>query len=155
MPEFVDPPAVAMPEFVPPPPAGEPGVMAPPVEAPGVMAPPVAEGAYPRPVYPPGFSPAPAGPPSAAERIIPTKNPKALFAYYSGCFSFVLCAAPLLGPLGIILGILGLQECKKHPELPGKGHAITGIILGSITTLIVLAVAVIAIWAAFNQPKTQ
>jgi hypothetical protein len=118
------------------------------------VAPPPVEAAYPRPIYPPGFAPQTDAAPSIAERIIPTKNPKALMAYYSGCFSFTICPAPLLGPLGIILGILGLQECKRHPGLPGKGHAITGIVLGTITTLIVIVVTALIIWASFNQPKT-
>ncbi|MHB8637017.1 MAG: DUF4190 domain-containing protein [Fimbriimonadaceae bacterium] len=106
------------------------------------------------PIYPPGFAPQGAAPPTLADRVIPVKNPKALIAYYSGCFSFVLCAAPLLGPVGIILGILGLQECKRNPALPGRGHAIAGIVLGGITTLIVIVVAIIAVLAALNQPRS-
>jgi hypothetical protein len=125
--------------------------------APQVEAPPPAAlqpvDAYPRPVYPPGFVPPQDGAPTITDRIIPTKNPKALIAYYSGVFSLVPCFTPLLGPLALILGILGLNECKRHLNLPGKGHAITGIVLGSITTLIMLVLIGIVAWAAMNQPN--
>ena len=87
------------------------------------------------------------------ERMIPTKNPKALIAYYSAVFSIVPCFTPLLGPAAIILGILGLQECKKNPILPGRGHAITGIVLGGIMTFLVFGVILFAVVASMNQPN--
>ena len=114
---------------------------------------PPAVGAYPRPIYPPGFGPAPGDSPSIAERIIPTKNPKALIAYYCGVFALVPCFSPILGPLALILGILGLNECKRNPGLPGKGHAITGIVMGGIMTLLSLIVIGIIVWAMMNQPN--
>jgi hypothetical protein len=76
------------------------------------------------------------------DRIIPTKNVKALLAYYFGVFSFVPCFTPFLAPAALVLGILGLNECKRDPNLPGKGHAITGIVLGSITLLLAVFVVV-------------
>src|ERR1019366_682865 len=106
------------------------------------MAPPAED--YPRPIYPPGFAPPPVSDePTMTERMIPLKNPKALIAYYSAVFSLVPCFTPLLGPLAIILGILGLNECKRNSHLPGKGHAITGIVLGGITTCIMLVIILI------------
>jgi hypothetical protein len=98
------------------------------------------------------FRPYPNQPPSAIDRLIPTKNAKALIAYYLGVFSVIPCIALVLGPAALILGILGLKECKRDPNLPGKGHAITGIVLGSLTFVANAAIAGIAIWAAYNQP---
>ncbi|MFI5385925.1 MAG: DUF4190 domain-containing protein [Fimbriimonadales bacterium] len=92
-------------------------------------------------------------PPSALDRLIPAKNVKALLAYYFGVFGIVPCFSPLLSPAAIILGILGLKECKKDPNLPGKGHAITGIVLGSIMLFLVLAVVVIAL--VFGKPSNE
>lgn len=91
--------------------------------------------------YPPGYS----QPPSVIDRIIPAKNVKALLAYYFGVFSLVPCFTPLLGPAALVLGILGLNDCKRDPNLPGKGHAITGIVLGSLTTLIAVALVLIVV----------
>jgi hypothetical protein len=77
-------------------------------------------------------APPPSGPGQAPTggtlgRIIPTQNPPALIAYYCGVFS--ICLVP--APFAIILGIVGLNRVKKDPSLPGKGHAITGIVLGA------------------------
>ena len=67
--------------------------------------------------------------------IIPYKNGMALAAYYVGVFSLIPCVALILGPLGIIFGIIGLRRVNANPELKGTGHAIAGIVLGSITSL--------------------
>ncbi len=67
--------------------------------------------------------------------LIPYKNPKALTAYYLGVFSLIPCAGALLGPAALILGILGLRYVKANPTAKGTGHAIAGVVLGSLTTL--------------------
>lgn len=59
------------------------------------------------------------------------KNGKAITSYYLGLFSFLCC---VLGIPAIILGILGICHANQHPEAKGKGHAIAGLIMGSITT---------------------
>jgi hypothetical protein len=89
--------------------------------------------------------------PGTLDRLIPTRNAKALIAYYLGVFGLVPCFSPLLSPAAIILGILGLKECKRDPNLPGRGHAITGIVLGSIMTFLVVAIVVIALVARGAQ----
>ncbi len=71
----------------------------------------------------------------AVSTIIPYKNGRALAAYYLGVFSLIPCAGLLLGPAGLILGILGLRYVKAHPTAKGTGHAIAGIVLGGLTTL--------------------
>ena len=71
--------------------------------------------------------------------------------YECDVFSFVPCFTPFLAPAAIVLGILGLQECKRDPHLPGKGHAITGIVLGSITFLFALAIVLVVV--LFGRPS--
>jgi WD40 repeat protein len=71
----------------------------------------------------------------AVSTIIPYKNGRALAAYYLGVFSLIPCVGLLLGPAGLILGILGLRYVKAHPTAKGTGHAIAGIIMGGLTTL--------------------
>lgn len=95
----------------------------------------------------PGFDwSQPPGPPTIAPpisptgpdpfgRLIPAKNPHALFAYYCGVFSLIPCLALLLGPVAVYLGILGIKAIERQPELPGKAHAWVGIVLGGLTFL--------------------
>jgi predicted Zn finger-like uncharacterized protein len=67
--------------------------------------------------------------------LIPYRNGRALAAYYCGVFSFIPCVGLILGPIALVLGILGLRFVKAHPTAKGTGHAIAGIVCGSITTL--------------------
>ncbi|MFN3650454.1 MAG: DUF4190 domain-containing protein [Armatimonadota bacterium] len=83
----------------------------------------------------PGYAPQPARPPSAVDHVIPTRNPKALAAYYFGIFSLIPCVGLLLGPAAVTLGFLGLKARRENPELPGKAHAMVGIIVGLVTSL--------------------
>ena len=80
--------------------------------------------------------------------LIPYKNGMALAAYYCGVFAFVPIFTPILGPLAVIFGFLGLSKAKKHPEARGKGHAIAGIVLGLLTTLALIGGIVFMIFAA-------
>lgn len=67
--------------------------------------------------------------------IIPYRNGMALAAYYVGVFSIIPCLALILGPLAITFGVIGLRRVNANPEIKGTGHAIAGIVLGSITSL--------------------
>jgi hypothetical protein len=69
--------------------------------------------------------------------LIPLKNGKALAGYYCAVFSLIPGLGCILGPIAIILGILGLMHLKENPEAGGKGHAITAIILGLIGPFVV------------------
>lgn len=72
----------------------------------------------------------------AVSTIIPYKNGMALAAYYVGVFSLIPCIGGcILGPLGVIFGIIGLRRVNAKPELKGTGHAIAGIVLGGLTAL--------------------
>lgn len=86
---------------------------------------------------------------SAIEVIIPYKNAAALTAYYLGIFS-ILCGL-FLGIPALILGIQGVRYANLHPEVKGKAHAWTGIILGSVTTLVSLALLVLAIGGVLGR----
>lgn len=80
------------------------------------------------------------------DRLVPTKNPPALIAYYLSVFSLIPCAALLLGPAAVIFGLVALKVLKVTPTLPGKTHALVGVVLGSLTS--VLNIAAIAFTAA-------
>jgi hypothetical protein len=73
--------------------------------------------------------------PGTIETLIPYKNPMGLIAYYLGVFSFIPCVGLLLGPAALVLGIMGIRYRNKHPTAGGLGHAITGVVLGSLTSL--------------------
>lgn len=76
--------------------------------------------------------------PTATDHLIPTKNPKALVAYYCGVFGLA-CAFPL-GAVALILGIMGFRASATLGV--GRTHALVGIIMGSLETLVVLAAAI-------------
>jgi hypothetical protein len=83
--------------------------------------------------------------PSGLDKLIPTKNPFALAGYYVGVFSLIPCVGLVLGPLAIIFGILGLRQTKQIKGLPGTGHSITAIVLGSITFIANVASIVVIV----------
>jgi hypothetical protein len=68
--------------------------------------------------------------------LIPYKNGKALAAYYCGVFSFIPCFGNILGPIALILGIMGLRYVNEHPRAKGTGHAWAGIIMGTLTSML-------------------
>lgn len=74
-------------------------------------------------------------------RALQRAQPPALIAYYCGVFSILLFPAPF----ALILGIIGLNKIKREPALPGKAHAIVGIVLGSIFGLLWLGLILLAV----------
>lgn len=84
-------------------------------------------------------------------KIIPTANPKALTGYYVGCGSIIPCLGLVLGPIAIFLGVAGLKAARENPQLPGKAHAITGILAGTVGFLYNLALTLIFVFAFFAQ----
>jgi phage FluMu protein Com len=71
----------------------------------------------------------------AVSAIIPYRNPLALVAYYVGVFSLIPCLGLVLGPTALVLGILGVRYRNRHERAGGIGHAIAGIVLGTITAI--------------------
>jgi hypothetical protein len=70
-----------------------------------------------------------------ASVLIPYRNARALAAYYCGVFGLIPCVGSLLGPVALVLGILGLRYRNRNPAAHGAGHAITGIVLGSLEVI--------------------
>ena len=68
--------------------------------------------------------------------LIPSKNPAALAAYYLAIFALIPVLGLLLGPAAIIFGFVGLRAEREKPEIEGKGHALTGVILGAVALLV-------------------
>jgi Tol biopolymer transport system component len=90
--------------------------------------------------------------------LIPTGNPKALAAYYLGVFSLIPGLALILGPLALIFGILGKRYANANPKAKGWGHALAGIVLGSLTTfahVVLIVIIAIAIWSQARQGKSE
>jgi hypothetical protein len=80
---------------------------------------------------------APAG--DATGGIIPYKNPPALMAYYAGVFSVIPVFGFFAGSAGLWLGIVGLKRRKQQPAIRGSVHAWIGIIAGSLSIIVHLA----------------
>jgi hypothetical protein len=91
--------------------------------------------------------------PDAVETFIPYKNPMGLTAYYLGVFSFIPCLGLALGPCALIFGILGVRYRKRHPTAGGVGHAISGIVMGSLTSLANWAVLIMGIGLGIADMK--
>jgi hypothetical protein len=70
------------------------------------------------------------------EYFIPFKNPKALISYYCAIFSLIPGLGLVLGPAAQITGIMGLIQDSLDPSRRGGRHAIFGMALGMITTLL-------------------
>lgn len=91
---------------------------------------------------------------SPLDAIVPT-NPLAAVACYAGILSVVCCiAGPLLGPLAIVLGVLGLKKWKVQESQYGQTtstiRAWIGIVTGIVGTL--LGVVVVALMIADQMP---
>jgi hypothetical protein len=86
----------------------------------------------------------------AVSIIIPYKNPKALVGYYLGVFSLIPVAGLLLGPAAMVLGVLGLRDRRRNPQLHGLGHAITALVLGGIATIYHLVAVVLIVIAVIK-----
>ena len=70
--------------------------------------------------------------PNTMDHILPARNIPALVSWYLGVFGLI----PILGiPLSlaaILSGIYGLIIAKRPEIQVGRGHAIAGIILGTV-----------------------
>jgi hypothetical protein len=82
------------------------------------------------------------------QTFIPYKNPKSLVAYYCGVFGLIPCLGLILGPIALIFGILAWKYSNRHPTAGGLGHAITGVILGTVTSLLNYGVLILVLVGA-------
>jgi hypothetical protein len=93
--------------------------------------------------------PAPPTQGDATGGIIPYKNPKALLAYYFSIGTMLCCITPLpLGIIPLVLGIMGLRDRARNPIIKGSVHAWIGIILGGLSAIgsIFMAIGFIAMF---------
>jgi hypothetical protein len=82
------------------------------------------------PLLPP--PPAPITFPSAPP--VPTTNSMAGWSLGTGIFAILCCQ--IFGPVSIILGVMALSQIKQNPNQGGRGLAVSGIILGSLSLLL-------------------
>jgi hypothetical protein len=66
----------------------------------------------------------------------PHHNRPARLAYYLGVAALLPVIGALLGPVALGLGIKGVRLRNSDPTAGGAGHALTGIILGTVTALV-------------------
>jgi uncharacterized protein YqgC (DUF456 family) len=86
----------------------------------------------------------------AVSHVVPYTNPMALAGYYCGFGSLLPVLGCLLGPLAIILGIMGMMKVRKNPEAHGTAHAITGILLGLVGGIVMSIVWGGLFWIMFK-----
>lgn len=89
----------------------------------------------------------------ALTSLIPYRNSLALSAYYCGVFSLIPCLGVVLGIISIILGWLGINFANKNPQAKGKGHAVAGIVLGSVSVLYHLGVIIFIVAVAISSKR--
>jgi hypothetical protein len=96
-----------------------------------------------RQVYDAAIAYPPPRPPSddpALRLVIPIgQSPWAIAAGYVGLFSIAIC---FLGPVAVLFGILALRQIKRNPQMHGSYRAIIGIVLGTLSTLGLVALIV-------------
>jgi hypothetical protein len=68
--------------------------------------------------------------------IVPYRNPCALFAYYTGIFSFIPLLGLLLAPAAFVLGAMGLRRRLRDSGAHGLAHALIGLFAGGFFTLV-------------------
>jgi len=76
------------------------------------------------------------------------KNHDAVWSYYLGVGS-LLCI-PFLGLVAIWFGVRGIREARKNPRAKGAVHAWVGIILGALSTFVLLVATVMLVIAIAN-----
>lgn len=90
----------------------------------------------------PPASPPPWGPGGWPQGYGPVPQPRrssglALVSLICGIGNLVICvAAPLLAPLGLVLGVLALRERSGPGHAAGRGMAVAGVILNSVGLLV-------------------
>ncbi len=55
------------------------------------------------------------------------------------------CLGLVLGLPAVLLGILGISAANRNPEIQGKGHAITGLALGLLTSILWLGLITLVV----------
>jgi hypothetical protein len=85
------------------------------------------------------------------------RNKWALISYYTsflailGAFCYCLPGVAL-GAVAVGAGVAGLRFAKVHPQAKGRLHCWWGIIVGSLTILLGLALGGIILYVMFTSP---
>ncbi len=67
--------------------------------------------------------------------LIPYKNSAALIGYYISVGALIPIIGLLLGPIAVVLGIIGMRRYYRDPAIKGIAHAWVAIVLGGLCTL--------------------
>ena len=62
----------------------------------------------------------------------PWKNPLAVYSYRTSLYGFTPIAGLILGPVAILLGLIGRRRVARNPEVHGRNFANAGIVIGTI-----------------------
>ena len=77
---------------------------------------------------------------AAMRMLLPVgRSGYAIAAGYLGIFSVLL----IFAPFSLLFGILAVKDIKKNKDKHGMGRAIFGIIMGSICSIIMLALIIV------------
>ena len=69
----------------------------------------------------------------------PWRNRPAVYSYLTSLYGLIPLAGLVLGPVAILLGIVGWLRYRRQPDVRGSNFAGAGIVLGSIDLLFNLA----------------
>jgi len=80
-------------------------------------------------------------PSAALAAIVPVNiSPLAIASFLGGLASLPL---PFLGPVAVVFGVLALRHIARTDGLLGRGRAITGIVFGSLGTMLLVFIIVV------------
>lgn len=85
------------------------------------------------------------------ERLIPARNPPALWGYYLGVFSLIPCLGLGLGPAAVVCGWIGLKKAKELPNRIGRTHAWVALVAGGLAALFNWGWALVALVAVSSK----
>lgn len=84
--------------------------------------------------------PAPPGAPGFGTTQHTGTNGMSIASLVLGILSIPMCFLFLPAILAIVFGLVGLGQIKNRPGQSGRGLAITGVVLGGIGLLVIVAV---------------
>src|SRR5262245_2788180 len=65
----------------------------------------------------------------------PWQNPAAVYAYAVSLAGMAPVLGALLGPVAVLLGLIGALRYRRRPEVEGLNFAVAGIVFGTLDTL--------------------
>ncbi len=74
--------------------------------------------------------------PIAMPPVAAKPNQMAVWAMVTGIISLICCQ--IFSPVSIVLGIVALSQIKQNPQQTGSGFAITGIVLGILSLILIV-----------------